>query len=163
MGQSTDAILFYGYCWDEERRSLFDDKGGQIEWVDVIAEQRGLVNPWNDYKERTDLPYKEQRALTDKWADDHRKELDAYYASKRAIREEFGCEVDHHCSGDYPMPFVCVNDSKVHASRGTPEGVVGLDVDPEWDALLEKFMSELGISKPEGQERPGWWLVSYWG
>ncbi len=25
MGTSTDAILFYGYCWDEERRHPWED------------------------------------------------------------------------------------------------------------------------------------------
>jgi hypothetical protein len=36
-------------------------------------------------------------------------------------------------------------------------------IDVEWDEKLERFLTELGIEKPEGQDKPKWWVATYWG
>ncbi len=50
MGTSTDAILFYGYCWDEEARSPWeigkDEPSDDDEyWEDRYAQASGLNGP----------------------------------------------------------------------------------------------------------------------
>lgn len=153
MGVSTDAILFYGYCWDEEWAGLLpsDEEGGdEAKWPKVILRRRGVANPWDSY------PSEESRAA------DRRAELDAWYAAKAAVKEEYGCDIGRHCSGDCPMPFVSVG--KVYeARRGYPEEVASLEVGADWGERLERFMADLGIARPDGQDAPRWWLVSYWG
>ncbi len=160
MGVSTDAILFYGYCWSEEGVELTPkDK----EWEEAVLRSRGVVNPWDAYPpENERLPYPQNRTAADAWSAEHRAELDAWYDAKEAVRTEFGCEIGRHCSGEYSMPFVCVSASEHRARRGYPIQVDALTVGDGWDEQLAKFMAAVGISKPDGQDGPRWWLVSYW-
>lgn len=110
MGQSTDALLYYGF--------------------DFLSVEE-------DHTPEED-------------------ELDKWYGTKT-----HGCEVDSHCSGDFPVYFVAVKDSRKTAHRGFPKELApnALEIKPEWDALLRAFCKEAGI---EWQE-PGWVLASYWG
>ena len=175
MGVSTNAILFYGYCWSEEDVELFrnpefggdDDEGlkegDSPEWTERVLLKRGEKNPWNNLPaEFAALPYQEKRKAQEKWIADHRAELDAWSAKKDAVEKEFDIVVSSHCSGDYSMPYLAANGSSVIACRGYPEEVdlATLKVDPEWNAKLDKFIAEFGIEKPH--EKPTWWLVSYW-
>lgn len=175
MGVSTNAILFYGYCWDEEvpaeefSQVLCDIEEDACEWSAVIAKRRGIRDPWVDYPKTDDMPYEQSRQIGDQWCAAHSSELNLWHVAKSDIKEEFGCEIDFHCSGECPMPYVAVKESVTCARRGGPE-VVDVEMmhkqtiaDAEWNAMLDKFMAELGIAKPDGQEHPRWWLVSYWG
>lgn len=102
MGVSTDAILFYGYCWDEEPD--FD--------------------------------------------------LDYWYDFEGPVQRST------HCSAEHPIPYVTVAESRITASRGSPEEVKSLAVKPEWKEQLDAFLKELSIKPP--QPEPRWWLVSDW-
>lgn len=158
MGQSTDAILFYGYYWDEECDILppeMDDG-----WEKGILLRRGVVGPWDAYlsQQIEAMPYgRERDEAFQKWREKHQAELDAWRDTLVAIGEEFGCDVDFHCSENCRMPYVAVNDSNAIAHRGYPKKISSLTVDPSWDGLLERFMTEVGIVKPKGQEGPAWW------
>lgn len=162
MGVSTDGMLLYGYIWDDETE-LFDNDDDD-EWVDVVAKSRDIPNPWDRYVEPK-LPYMEQRAHADAWVAEHRKELDAMYAAKRAIEDEFGVTISYHGSDGWSVPYVHIKDAEVAAYRGSPQSVTGMSLErnPEWDAKLDRFMEELGIEKPDGQDEPGWYLASWWG
>jgi len=165
MGVSTNAILFYGYCWDDESE-LLPDEGDSSEWPERVALARGHTNPWLAFpdEEVKKLPYPQQRTASDEWIKQHRAELDVWYEVKRDIEKEFGCEIGRHCSGDCPMPYITIAGSGKTVHRGYPETLTtsNLNISPEWDEMLERFMKELGISPPEGHS-PGWWLASYWG
>jgi hypothetical protein len=171
MGVSTNAILFYGYCWDDEI-DLFDPDGesddelNDSEWVDVVARKRGHKSPWDSYPEAEcdAAPYgKERNAIGDKWMAENRAAIDAWAHLKKSIEQELGCEINHHCSQDCMIPYIEIADSGLFARRGYPARI---DAWPkagdDWDGKLEKFCKELGIEPPPGQ-KPGWWLVSYWG
>ena len=180
MGTSTNAILFYGYCWDDEEVSItsllfpdFDEEveeTNDLEWQELIAIKRGFQNPWKNYPnaEIESLPYEERRAATKRWTDDHQGELDEWYELKRAIDSEFGIEISTHCSSECAMPYVYVVESEITAIRGTPEelnlGVFTgqLDLGKDWDGKMQRFINELGIITPEAQHHPRWWLVSDW-
>lgn len=167
MGVSTNAVIFYGYCWDEETELI----GGRVkevvkgEWEEVVIRDRGGVNPWDAYN-ATGIDAIRDYHLRDKagkeWCEQHRAALDEWYEKKRAVNAEYGCDIGRHCSGDCPMPYVFVIASEITARRGYPVGLTGhgLFVDQEWDGLLDKFVSDLGVEKP--QSSPQWWLVSYW-
>lgn len=158
MGVSADAILFYGYCWGEEASLL------PTEWREVVARKRGHANPWDGYEEPDgSLPYPRRRALTDGWIEDHASELDAWYAALRSIEAEFGVADHRHCSGDYPIPLVCVEASLERACQGKAVDVTGKSlaaVPPEWPALLDRWFAATGVAKPH--DAPRWWLASYW-
>ncbi len=159
MGVSTDAILFYGYCWDEEH-DLFPDLDDDDRWSNVILARRGVKSPWLDLP-RFDLPTGERNKKVDQWVMEHRKEIDEFHRQEKAIKEEFGVEVGYHCSAEYPFPYVYVK--AIEARRGYPEKVDPSELSalPGWDEKLDRFLAEFNIEKPN--EKPRWWLVSYWG
>ena len=155
MGVSTNAILFYGYTWNDECDLLGEDCG-DMEWQDVVAKKRGVPDPWSAF-------YEQRTIETSKWVAEHRAELDALCAVKKSIKEEFGCDIWSHCSNDFSIPYVSINAARKVAYRGFPQEIFATDltVNPSWGAQLDRFMAELGIEKPH--DKPGWFLVSYWG
>lgn len=167
MGQSTDAILFYGYCWDDEIE-LFpgdDEDDDPDEWQKIVLRKRGVANPWDAYPENminAIADYHARRKAGEEWVAENRAAIDAWYASQKAVESEYGIEVNTHCSGECSMPYVAITGSILTANRGYPK-----EVDPErlaagadWDAKLDRFVSDLGIDKPH--DKPRWWLVSDW-
>lgn len=184
MGVSTDVILFYGYCWSKDGVELWpnmergEGRREDKEWQKLVLEARGMKDPWDDYPaahmeevQRT-KGYEAQRAEGEKWAEEHRAELDAWYAARRAVEEEFGVEVGWHCSCECPLPYAYVVASRLVAHRGCPKavdpaalGLVGDQTGPQyalWGAMLDRWAEALGVQKPDGQECPRWWLVSHW-
>lgn len=162
MGVSTDALLVYGYVWDDET-DLFDDD--EAEWEEIAATRRGIANPWDAYpQEYEQLPYAEKRQKGDEWTAAHRAELDAWYDAKKAIAAEYGVEIDQHGSDQWSVPIVKIADAGCRAPRGYPHKLATRDlvVDPDWDAKLQRFITDLNIDTSEAQG-PGWFLVSWWG
>lgn len=162
MSVSTDAILFYGYCWNEEDLELVEG-----EWEEVILKKRGEVNPWDSMPKDLEeyLPgetYAGKRARGDAWIGKYRKEIDEWHEKKEKVRKEFGVDRCFHCSGGCSMPYIAVKEVGVTANRGYPEAIDPsmFAIQPEWKDKLDRFMKELGIEKP--QPEPQWWLVSWW-
>ena len=172
MGVSTDAMLFYGYVWEDEAEligsvSEDDDEAedDEAEWAEIIAARRGILNPWCDFPQDIErLPYDQQRAAGERWTDEHRAELDAWSAATKAISEEYGVEIDHHGSGEWRVPVVKIAGVGHTASRGYPHQLTAADlaVDPEWDGKLRRFITDLGIDASEARG-PGWFVASWWG
>lgn len=174
MGQSTDAILFYGYCWsDEDTIFEFDNED---EWYEVLAVRRGADNPWAFYKEsgaETEhmlLPYAQQSVAYEAWKVE--VGFDSLYetwkATTDAIKVEFNVEIGTHCSCDYPMPYIAIPSTETRAYRGGPKRLEHPSVYPngyedsdEWNAELKRFVEELDIDVSDA-EGPGWFLVSMW-
>ena len=154
MGASTDAILFYGYVWDDEG-DLFPG-----EWEEIVALKRGHKNPWDDY------PSGESHEMQEKWVRDHSADLDAWRAIEKAIGEELGVGVDDHGADAWRCPYLFISDSRIEAYRGSPKEIpmatLGGRGTHTWDDKLQRFIDELDIdiSKAKG---PRWWLVSWWG
>lgn len=139
MGTSTDAILFYGYVWDDEGTDRpwitgddddDDDDDDEEDWQERYAAARGVTRPSESYAEVLD------------------------HASRSF------CEVGTHCSDSCPMGYVAVKASMRVARRGYPQTVSELEVGPSWADELRTFCADLGI--PVDGKEPAWWLVSYW-
>lgn len=150
MSTSTDAIIFYGYVWDEETSTPWtigqdDEETTDEDWEERYARLKaGLEKPdtGNGFDQKV---YSE------------------YLAKKREIVKDCPCKVDTHCSGEYPMPYVCISDSYVCNSRGdmTELKPEQFEVEENWNDELKKFCKLMGITMPAGG--PKWYLVSYWG
>lgn len=162
MGVSTDAILFYGYCWDEEAdlmdriREGDDNSSG---WAEVILRRRGEHDPWDGYPAGEGLPYAEKRAMQTAWIEDNRPSIDAWGEARKAVEREHPVSLGHHCSGECSMPYLAA--FSLCASRGYPKAVELPPVDPAWREALDAWLALFGIEKP--QPEPKWWLVSFWG
>jgi hypothetical protein len=169
MGTSTDAILFYGYCWTEETSRPWkigsNDDDDDDDWETRYAATQGCLPPTAKFPARQVTPTaannwsatpKDYTPSEQAIIDEHR----AYWSRKQEIAKATPCEVGTHCSGECPMPYVAVSASRTLARRGYPEEISSLAVDPTWGAQLADFCRRLGI-KIDGK-RVGWWLVSNW-
>ena len=141
MGESTDALLFYGYCWTEEAPQPWesednDDEDDEDDWEDRYARARGL-------------------------AEENMSDYAAYLRRRQKLTRASGCTVGSHCSRECPMPYVAAVASMVVSHRGHPNKIKPLVVDPAWDGQLTAFCKTLGIQT--NGLRPAWWLVSNWG
>jgi hypothetical protein len=171
MGSSADAILFYGYLWDDDEstaeiacaihgveRDEYDPSEHSISgWEELIHERRGGTNPWRACPD--------DDRLIAAWKAANREAIDAYFAAKKAITEEFGVDIGYHGA---PVHDV---DAPHLAIAGTDERVGGLDglavtpemlaVGPDWKARLDRWLAEFGIEPP--QDEPQWWVVAEYG
>lgn len=167
MGQSTDAILFFGFVWDEETRYPWnigresdDEENDDDDWEARYARLKGLPEPPpipdKGIDPRTGQFIKnytpEEQAIVDRRS--------AYWDEKRALIDKVNVEVDTHCCGDCPMPFVAHKASKTRAWRGNPMEVTSLEIKPEWEQELRAFCELMGINVKDQQ--PKWRLVSDW-
>jgi hypothetical protein len=158
MSTSTDAILFYGYAFDDEDQVPWpcerDEDGEEEEedWEDRWARVNGLLAPAEPYGDEPRAVETPARLL-------HQ----AYWAARRELATAAGVDVDIHGYVDCPMYLVAIPSTKRTAHRGDPVAVDALVVPEGADEQLHTFMAKMGIEKPPGQERPRWWLVSYWG
>lgn len=132
MGTSTNAILFYGYCWDWETHRLWprgDDECGH-EWKGRLAE-----------KYMVDLDSDAGQALIG--------------IQSCAVGEHCSDRVP------IPYVYVaCTETIAWRGCPARIETDVPLTANQNWDAQLDAFCAELEIST-EGM-RAGWWLVSMW-
>ena len=164
MGQSTNAILFYGYCWDEEAQHAWElhpdydrDLAEEQKLDDEDAEERyvrlkrGLNKPAGEYDEKL---------------------YGGYLEAKHKLLEKLNVEHDTHCSGGCPMPYVAIKSSVVTAWRGhkielQPDKMFASphtlkpDGSGHWATDLREYCELMQIPVPD--EDPKWWLVSYWG
>jgi hypothetical protein len=171
MGQSTDAILFYGYCWDEEGERLFSEHDG--EWPEIIALREGAVNPWDLYTssgaeaEHSRLPLAEQNAAFEKWKyyTGFQAKLDEWYAVTKEAESRFSdIKVSSHCSCDYPMPYIAIKSTETTAWRGSPQSINPSSVvsdTADYTDTLARFVEELDVDI-SGAQGPAWFLVSNW-
>jgi len=171
MGVSTDAILFYGYCWDDEH-SLWkaddddnSDDDDKNDWETRYARTKGLLPPSKPFPDRTVAPTREnnwdstpkdynsaERAIIDQYS--------AYWDAKSKLVEAAPCLVDSHCSASCSMPYVAMRKSVTSSHRGYPSKIPSLNVDPAWNEALVEFCKTMEIKV--GNRKPAWWLVSYW-
>lgn len=158
MGVSTDAILFYGFTFTDGEPSEDDypwaEDYYESGWEEYYTERvTGIKRPdidWDSYD--TSHP--------DKWPD--RERYDDWQAIVKKAVDECPCDIDAHCSDDYPMLYVAIKSSVVRAWRGYPKEIeadmgVGLR-DVAWNKEIHKFCEIMGIE----YEIPKWWLVSDW-
>ena len=178
MGVSTDAILFYGYCWDDEDVSSpwkigddvaedenEDEDEDKDDWESRYARAKGCLPPSTPFPDRTVKPTRENgwnstpkdysaaaQAIIDQQT--------AYWSAKQKIADASPCLVDRHCCASCPMAYVAVKTAVTTSYRGVPHEITSLAIDPAWNGQLTEFCTAMGI-KIEGM-KAGWWLVSDW-
>jgi hypothetical protein len=155
MGVSTDAYLFWGFHIGEDEEpwinSMDPDKrdkvcellGYDVEEIEadkVYAILSGVPAPPLGYEGNEEA---------------HK----VFWKAETKANKEAGCKIGSHCHIDYPIYFACISASWTRATRGCPEEITTLEVEPDWEQKLRKFCEVLGF---EFQE-PKWWLASDWG
>lgn len=143
MGTSTDAKLAFGIDLGDElpekMKAYLDEEGDEcFDWGEFLSSLSDLQEPiGNDYQ-------------APEWS--------AYWDKQSAFVKAFPLRMETHCSGDYPMYFLCINGTHIVASRGETVAVSTPDVSPEKIAIMREFCDKYGI---EWQE-PTWQIFSLW-
>jgi hypothetical protein len=164
MGQSTNAMLVYGY-----------NLGGEEDWeLEGLGEYGELPDlPWYDADdEGGDFQGAAERHLlaalagfTEEYPHGQPQETRrAYFDRKTEAEARLGVKFDTHCSGDYPMFLLATKVITVYRGSVKDIDMAALAVEPEmngWDEKLRAAVQALGITPK--QERPQWLLCSYWG
>lgn len=158
MSASTDALLFYGYTWEENVILVhLENNAERDDWVELLARQRGIVNPWDGFPHDASRP--EQQA----WKIANRNAMEARWTAKRAIEAEYPVSIGYHGAASWRCPFVYLKETRIRASRGSPVDITDerLIVSPAWNAELGRFLADTGISARDARG-PGWFLASWW-
>jgi hypothetical protein len=135
MVQSTDAKIWFGFCWDEKDQEYYEN---------------GLPNPVVAYMKSVDSDIED--------TDDAERAVDK-------ILEKFGCKLVRHCYCDgADMMGLAVTESCETASRGYPINLTTtgmITTGTVADAWISKLtLAAQAIGWP--YKRPSWWLASYW-
>ena len=153
MGVSTDGIVCYGICLDEDQELPWEECYDDIEewWIREIL---GYENPFEIYDEDGEYidgikPPKEKFG----------QYYDAYFAFKKD--NPLPVKLVQHCSDEYPMYILALPRTVTRASRGYPEPISTSPMLSQDCAMLVNFCDRHGIDIAE--KRLGWWLASYWG
>lgn len=158
MGQSTNAMLVYGYHLGG------DESGWEIEGVGEYGELPDLpwYDPWND-----DFQGAAERHLlaaiagfTETWTPDN----EGYFDRERAAEARIGARFAHHCSADYPMYLLVTKEITAYRGDAVPVDFAELAAEVthmDADAKLRAALGALGITPK--QQRAQWLLCSWWG
>lgn len=163
MGQSANAILFYGFCWNEESDKVWtlgkeDGEDEDDSWEERFMRLKGLPPPEEPFPQGRTIPgsYSERSYTLEEQVIKEKYQL--YWEQKSDLVKTSHCLVDSHCHYECPMPYVAIKDSVLKASSGDPEKVTSLATNIVWDIYLREFCSLMGIDVTDMQV--GWWLVS---
>lgn len=151
MGQSTDALLMYGYDLGDPEQWKIKGVGEYDSWEpDWLDESDGLIES-AAVKLRAAAGFTE----TDWWAE-------GFFARRKEADARIGVEIVSHCSHEFRMYVLAAHE--IRAWRGEPKFFDLSELSPltvEADKRLASALKVLGF-RPE-QERPQWILASDWG
>ncbi|MGW5130379.1 hypothetical protein [Streptomyces sp. NPDC004135] len=158
MGQSTNAMLVYGYHLGG------GDGGWELEGLGEYGELPPL--PWyadedSDFQEAAERHLLAQLAgFTETW----HSGSEGYFERERAAKAQLGVEFETHCSGSYPMYLLIAKGITAYRGEVEPIDFAALAAEVEQKGADEKLgaaLTALGLTPK--QQRPGWMLCSYWG
>lgn len=147
MGQSTDAILAYGFKLGDDEETLAEifgitdeDEAAEFGFEEFVLKLANVRFPKNG----------------------NEKEYELYNKAKGIALAACPVDVITHCSAEYPMYFLALRGWSRKASRGYPERLAtSALVDPPTD-LLDAMLSFCEKHKLIWRD-PAWHLFSYWG
>lgn len=143
MGQSTNAIIAYGFDLGDELpeslQSLMSEYEGDSE--EVLAADIGIELP--QYTAGCDYS--------------------AYSASRNAGLADLKIDLITHCSGEYPMYFLAARGSNKLASRGNPTSLSARDLDDgKFDQGVIDAMHAFCDRHDIEWQIPQWHIFSMW-
>ena len=136
MGQSTDALMAFGFDLGEELPDSFtaDAEDGFEADAFLLRDFDAGVPDW------------EPGAPPN------------YWRMKDEALAKLPIDVITHCSGEYPMYFLAVRGTERKARRGYPSEAVQRDIAPAEIDAMRSFCEKHGIKWQE----PRWHIFSMW-
>ncbi|MCP9947226.1 hypothetical protein [Actinomadura madurae] len=158
MGQSTNAVLVYGYNLG----------GGEIDWLveEANGEYGELQLDWFDEEGDDDfIEMAEKRLLqANGFTETYEDGREGYFGREREAKKALGVEFETYCSGDYPIYTIAAHVITVHQGDCkllNLDELARLPRENGWDDKLTAVLRTLGLTPK--QPEPAWLLVSYWG
>lgn len=161
MGQSTNAMLVYGYHLGSSDGGWLVEGAGEygelpeLPWLDEDNEDGG------DFQESAERRLLAEIAgFTETWSSGN----EGYHQREREAKARLGVEFDTHCSGDYPMYLLIAKGITVYRGDVKHIDFAALTAEVQEkgaDAKLRAALAALGLTPT--QERAQWLLCSYWG
>jgi hypothetical protein len=156
MGQSTNAVLFYGFTYEDEvsLNEMTGNEDSGDDWEGYYCRKLGI--PESVWPLDSNGNQRRREQLTE-------EEYNTWSAARDVeskATKDCLVEISNHCSGDYGIPYVHVKEAEITVYRGSNKEITldMLKINPEWDQQIKKFCEIMGIEfKP-----CGWRLVSYW-
>ncbi|MFE2556003.1 hypothetical protein ACFXGT_08195 [Streptomyces sp. NPDC059352] len=152
MGQSTNAMLMYGYHLGS------GDGGWELQGLGEYGELPKLDWYDDDFQSAAERKLLADIAgFTEEWSSGS----EGYFDRERAAKARVSVKVASHCSGDYPMYVLATKVITVY--RGDVKEIdptQDLAVQPDWDDKLRTALDTLGLNPTQEQAR--WLLCSYW-
>lgn len=159
MGQSTNAMLNYGYSFG----------GGDSAWeIAETGEYGELAVDWfNDEGEDEsddEGGFIEQAFKRLYEAIPDAPEVRYDWEREDLVKKHYGVWFESHCSGDYPMWMLTTYETTAY--RGDCDVIDWRTLDEQrqredWDGKLARAIEVLGVTPKQAQ--PAWLLASYWG
>ena len=142
MGQSTNAIIAYGFDLGEElpqSLQIAREEDSDFEWESFLIADYGIEVPtWQP------------------------GQYEAYSEARKTALTQVPVDVIEHCSGDYPMYFLAVRGTDITARRGYPERLPPRRPhDFVSQAQIDALYAFCKRHDIEWQE-PGWHIFSMW-
>lgn len=154
MGTNTDGQICYGILLDEDCDPL--------PW-DAEEYDSDIDGWWLD-----EMHFENSMEIYDtcgRMEGVTREDISKYFEERRSFLEEhpLPIEVVNVCSLDCPMWVLAIPGSTITASRGYPVEIATSHFNlehREWDKSLLAFCKTFKI---EFEDKPKWYLSSYWG
>lgn len=103
MGQSTDAILGFGWAGNED----------EIEELGERDEDDGDISDLEDEETENDGVHEV----------DEPEDEESDWDIQQELEKEFGVDLNTHCSTESQMPYMFDSGSMVKANRGDPQAI----------------------------------------
>lgn len=156
MGQSTNAVLAYGYDLgsDEDWKMLEIDEDGvpTLAWYEADNDDDDFVEQAKKHLLAA-AGFIEADWDAEDWSERH-----------KAAEARVGVEFETYCHGEYPMYVLATKVITAYRGDSKVLDLAALMAEPTehgWDDKLAAALTVLGITPK--QEKPGWVLCSYWG
>lgn len=152
MGQSTNAILAYGFNLGSE------NDGWEAEETD---EYGGLRLDWWNGNDDFIEAAKERLLAELAGFTETDWQADGYFARKREAEARLGVEFESYCSDDYPMWLLAATTITVYRGDVKALDLAALQreaAESVYNDKLRAALTALGLTPK--QEQPGWLLVS---
>lgn len=170
MAVSVNSVLFYGYIWNEPTTIIKCQNGNEkiFDWDEIYLKNHGHKDPWDTFPEEEIKQIQDshkRKEVMKEWELKHREELNDWNKNRMIAYASFKVDIGYHSSIEELIPYLYVFDSKFLAYEKRPVQINMQEISSaelsDWDTQLDKFINEFNIKKPH--EKPGWFLVSYWG
>jgi hypothetical protein len=85
-----------------------------------------------------------------------------YEPEVEKVLKKLGLEHELHCSGEYPISYICVKGTNIVASTRYPKEIDFSELEKKVPANAKEKFKELGAFLEQELPKPGWLLLSMW-